>query len=211
MTVKTLLIARISENLPPQMTGDVMQGWIDNPVGLAKFLGGLCPSTEGKYRHLKLVDSVTLAATSGERTIVNAEVFSCLDHKFKTCGLNKKGKATKETEVDILKMDGKNGTFQDIFGKEDGTIGWMGRKLDDLVLTQDQFIVFCDNNRNHLRKGGYGTFCLIKEDEEYFVAYAYFGSYGSLSVNVGRLAGSNVWYAGCRRRFVVPANRHQIT
>ncbi len=36
------LIARISENLP-DMDGNVMQGWIDNPRGLKKFLSNLCP------------------------------------------------------------------------------------------------------------------------------------------------------------------------
>lgn len=36
------LIGRIAENLP-EMDGDIMQGWIDNPKGLQKFLRGLCP------------------------------------------------------------------------------------------------------------------------------------------------------------------------
>jgi len=42
------LIARIAENLP-QMSGDIMQGWIDNPMGLQEFLGGLV-LTAGKAR-----------------------------------------------------------------------------------------------------------------------------------------------------------------
>ncbi|MEK7503040.1 MAG: hypothetical protein AAB556_01185, partial [Patescibacteria group bacterium] len=36
------LAARILENLPV-MTLEIMQGWIDNPRGLQKFLLGLCP------------------------------------------------------------------------------------------------------------------------------------------------------------------------
>lgn len=36
------LIARIAENLP-DMNGDIMQGWIDNPKGLQKALKVLCP------------------------------------------------------------------------------------------------------------------------------------------------------------------------
>ena len=36
------LIARIAENLP-ELSDDVMQGWIDNPKGLQKFLLGLNP------------------------------------------------------------------------------------------------------------------------------------------------------------------------
>jgi hypothetical protein len=38
------LIARIAENLP-EMSGDIMQGWIDNPKALQGFLAGLCPPT----------------------------------------------------------------------------------------------------------------------------------------------------------------------
>lgn len=42
------LVARIAENLP-EMTGDVMQGWIDNPLALQTALQiGLCPPKEGK-------------------------------------------------------------------------------------------------------------------------------------------------------------------
>ena len=38
------LIARISENLPPDMDENVMQGWIDNPKGLQQALReALCP------------------------------------------------------------------------------------------------------------------------------------------------------------------------
>jgi len=36
------LIGRIAENLP-EMNGDIMQGWIDDPKELQKFLRGLCP------------------------------------------------------------------------------------------------------------------------------------------------------------------------
>jgi len=39
------LIARIAENLPRDLDDQVMQGWIDNPVSLQRFLSGLCPET----------------------------------------------------------------------------------------------------------------------------------------------------------------------
>jgi len=38
-------IARVAENLP-DMSSDIMQGWIDNPKGLQKFLLGLCPPAD---------------------------------------------------------------------------------------------------------------------------------------------------------------------
>ncbi|MSR88004.1 MAG: hypothetical protein EXS69_02495 [Candidatus Zambryskibacteria bacterium] len=37
------LISRILENLPREMSEDIMQGWIQNPEGLKKFLSGLVP------------------------------------------------------------------------------------------------------------------------------------------------------------------------
>ncbi len=35
-------LARVAENMP-EMSGEVMQGWIDNPKALQNFLGGLVP------------------------------------------------------------------------------------------------------------------------------------------------------------------------
>lgn len=49
------LIARIAENLPP-MDPTTMQGWIDNPKGLKKFLSGLVPDING----LELVTLIAL-------------------------------------------------------------------------------------------------------------------------------------------------------
>jgi len=49
------LIARIAENLP-DISGDLMQGWIDNPRGLQKFLTGLCPpETAHRFRVWKTI------------------------------------------------------------------------------------------------------------------------------------------------------------
>ena len=41
------LIARMAENLPDEMSEDVMQGWIENPRALQKFLSGLNPPANG--------------------------------------------------------------------------------------------------------------------------------------------------------------------
>lgn len=53
MTTKTYdgqtarLIASVATCMPP-LSGEVMQGWIDNPQALKNFLGGLNPSVETK-------------------------------------------------------------------------------------------------------------------------------------------------------------------
>lgn len=55
------LIARIAENIP-EMSGDVMQGWIDNPRGLQKFMAGLNPPQEvGGGTRLTINYALTLA------------------------------------------------------------------------------------------------------------------------------------------------------
>lgn len=51
------LIARIAENLP-DMDGDIMQGWIDNPSGLKKFLLGLCPPEDIPLPETTSLDTV---------------------------------------------------------------------------------------------------------------------------------------------------------
>ena len=40
-------LGRVAENMP-EMSGDVMQGWINNPKGLQKFLLGLCTTEKPK-------------------------------------------------------------------------------------------------------------------------------------------------------------------
>ena len=40
-------LALVTENMP-EMSGEIMQGWINNPKGLQKFLLGLCPTEEPK-------------------------------------------------------------------------------------------------------------------------------------------------------------------
>lgn len=76
------LIARISENLP-EMSSDVMQGWIDNPKGLQKFLEGLCPvNIVPSFRFDKRQDGWKLLENTPRRlTSANIEGISFLKGK----------------------------------------------------------------------------------------------------------------------------------
>lgn len=62
------LIARIAENLP-EMSSDIMQGWIDNPRGLQKFLSGLCPTAEASVQ-VQLLRKVASVVVSGPKKFV---------------------------------------------------------------------------------------------------------------------------------------------
>lgn len=108
MTAKTYdrqsgkLIAQIEENLP-EMSGDVMQGWIDNPRGLQKFLSGLCPSFRfPTWKTIKL--GTGLQSADEFREALKNGGF-CIG----SWGDNILGKpafkaATKETEIELINV-----------------------------------------------------------------------------------------------------------
>jgi hypothetical protein len=75
------------------------------------------------------------------------------------------------------------------------------------ILTQEQILYFIKNHEDKLRDDGYATFFLFESHGEFFVAYVYFYSFGSLSVSVGRFESAFVWGAEYRRRLVVPQFR----
>ena len=60
------LVARIAENLP-EMSPDVMQGWIENPKALQKFLTGLCPP----IRDVLIIDCEDFPFVPGDLKVEN--------------------------------------------------------------------------------------------------------------------------------------------
>jgi hypothetical protein len=118
-----------------------------------------------------------------------------MDIDFKGCGLDVKGKSTKEQLLEVREIT-EDGTFKDIFSS-------LSEDLDKLVVTQSQIIRFCEKYPTLLRQEGYATFFLIKEDNEYFVVYVYVLSAG-LNVNVYRLEYGLVWRGQHLRRVVFP-------
>ncbi|MEY3784342.1 MAG: hypothetical protein RLZZ230_664 [Candidatus Parcubacteria bacterium] len=185
--------ARILENLPI-MPPDVMQGWIDNPKALNKFLAGLVPEETPKtcLRHL---ETVTLAPTKGKATLAKAKkVFTgWLDGDLENWGTDVSGEDTTETAVDVHEMS-RDGNYKTLFGSLGDP-----RKL---CLTQGQIEEFCRSHRDSLRQEGYGTFFLFEVKGELFVADVSVGG-GELEARVGRFGYDNVWVADDRHRLVV--------
>jgi len=149
---------------------------------------------------LKLLSSDTpiiISACDGTHTLAKAKnVFkSYISSDFKDWGLNKPGKRTEETAVEVHEMV-KDATFAQMFGS-------LGADLDKLCLTQHQIEIFCEDHSGWLRIDGYTTFFLFKEDERFFVAGVGVGS-GGLGVDVDRLEDGRVWRADRRRRLVSP-------
>ncbi|HOZ53680.1 MAG TPA: hypothetical protein PK142_03315 [bacterium] len=117
---------------------------------------------------------------------------STIDPNFEKLGLNKKSKATLETEVEIYEMV-KDANFEEIFTS-------LSDNLDVLCLTQSQIIDFCEKHRSHLRQGCYGTFFLTKKDFEkpptednLFVVRVEAHLY-DLSVRVCHFGDSYIWH-----------------
>jgi hypothetical protein len=146
----------------------------------------------------RLIESgVMIEKCDGKAFIGKADkIFkSNIDNDFENFGLNKVGNATKKTLLDIHEIV-EDAKFSQIFPS-------INSDLDKLVMTQSQIIRFCEKNPALLRQGGYGTFFLIKENNEYFVVYVSVGS-GGLRVSVHRFGHDGVWYGAYRHRVVFP-------
>lgn len=64
------LVARIAENLPPEMSAEVMQAWIDGPLPLQEFLAGLIngPSSKTELKVFKRIELGTIKTVDEFRT-----------------------------------------------------------------------------------------------------------------------------------------------
>lgn len=122
-----------------------------------------------------------IKATTGEETIPDNQLFAWTDPDFKDYGANERGKATKATEVEVLKLT-KDTTLEEIFDDP-----------EHQTLTQHQIIAFCEEHK--LQND---TFFLFKSKGEFFVALVHAFERG-LRVGVGRFSSDDVWYAryGC--------------
>lgn len=90
-----------------------------------------------------------------------------------------------------------SGTFTQLFG----SLGDLNRLS---FASRKQVDEFCRVHRDKLRTGGYATFFLYKEGENFFVADVYIHSDGRLGVGVSPLEDDSLWSAVSQRRVVVP-------
>lgn len=175
------------------------------PFDFDKLMSHLQDGTEGKFDGkkettvLRLLkgESIIIEKCDGTEILTQAEkVFkSGIDSDFKNWKLDKTSKATEKTAVAVHEII-KDSTFVQMFGS-------FGTDLDKLCLTQHQIKSFCKNHSDWLREGGYGTFFLFKDGENFFVASVHVCSDG-LSVGVDEFEDSCVWSAKYLRRVVVP-------
>ena len=139
---------------------------------------------------------VTIPTCEGTRTIAqSASVFTgYLDRAFEK--LETRGRATPATDTEVYEM-AQNAKFSELFGS-------LSTDLDRLVFTDDQVVTFCEKHRDWLRTDGYGTFFLLKDGDQFFVAYVYVYVRGELEVRLYHFENASVWRAGGQHRVVVP-------
>lgn len=67
------LVARIAENLPAEMSDEIMQGWIDNPKGLQKFLSGLVLASANGRQEFPVYLELEVGGKSKDELIAEIE------------------------------------------------------------------------------------------------------------------------------------------
>ncbi len=145
--------------------------------------------------HLRFLESVELAPTSGKVTLAQSSDIFNVDLNFKNWGTDKSGSDTQGQTALIYEMK-KDGTFVALFNS-------FGADLSSLVWQQGQIREFCASHRHLLCQDGYGTFFLFEVDKKLFVADVIVGG-GRLCADVRRVSDDGVWGAAFRRRLVVP-------
>jgi hypothetical protein len=140
---------------------------------------------------------ITIGACDGSRFISTAtRTFSIgVDKEFARWDLDKRRSATLATNVSVYEQI-ERVTFVQMFGS-------LNSHFDKLAFTQDQIIEFCEKHRSRLRKDGYSTFFLFKEDDQFFVARVNEFTNGLYAIFY-RLDYGDAWSAGYRYRVVVP-------
>ena len=141
-------------------------------------------------------EPLVLYPTDGRETLAQAtEVFRYIDRNFERWNCNTAGLPTKETVVQVYEMV-RNSTLQEMFGS-------FGIPIDFLALTQAQIKQFTMRYPNWLKKGGNGTFFVLKAGGDFFVSAVYLFSDCRIGVRLRGLTLERVFRAQKRHRVVV--------
>lgn len=190
----------------------VLKGSV-NPIELMNVQRPLIGQKSNPY--LRLISggqTVSISACKGGK---NANIYHAkktfsgyIDLDFKKYGCDTPQPATEKTDVDVYEMYKKDADFSTLFGSLSGD-------LKSLAFTsQEQIKKFAQENKEWLRKDGYGTFFLFTEkinsEEKIFVAHVRFNS-DVLRVDVYHVSRDSVWDASYAHRVVVPATKRLET
>jgi hypothetical protein len=176
--------------------------------GLEKFLRG---ETEvvSKYRSETKTDVLrplypsrllTLPATTGKRTIAKDFNFWGRDKFLEQKNVNRPSEERPETTVQIFSLrSDRDANLEQMFQ-------FFGRPFDELCLTQDQIVAFCENHREHLRSHGIPRFFLFKVEHKFMVAEISSYDPGVLGIGVSDVLLPTPWDGAKQPQIVVPMN-----
>lgn len=193
--IKRQLRTKSGSPLDPKKVKDALQ-----KINEGKFMDVIVHTRKIKNPILTLISgngSLILDELDGKELLSEAkDVFNYIDSDFKSYGANERGKATKETSVNVYEM-AKDATFSQMFGS-------LSEDVRSLCFTQSQIKNFVKKHRNHLRTDGWGTFFLFESNEQFFVARVFVDSSVGLLVLVYGFENSFIWDGESRDRVVVP-------
>ena len=149
-----------------------------------------------RLRLLSGNELLALRPTDGQETLGQAtEVFRYIDRNFEHWKCNTAGLPTEATVVQVYEMV-RDSTLQEMFGS-------FGIPIDFLALTQAQIKQFTMRYPNWLKKGGNGTFFVLKDGGDFFVSAVYLFSDCRIGVRLRGLTLERVFRAQKRHRVVV--------
>ncbi len=145
-------------------------------------------------------EQIVIPVTSGLRRIANAkDVFTHgIDLDFERLGTNKPSGGRLETDVKVFEPY-QEATLKQMFMS-------FGELPDDLCMTEEQIIVFCEKHKDKLHRGRDGNFFLFKLGDEFFVAIVSVMKNDEMYARLRYLKGNgHAWFASQHRLFVPAA------
>jgi len=139
---------------------------------------------------------ITISHTTGDRTIAKSDrIFRRhIDHSFEKIGQSHL--AVQKTNTSLCVYDlVKDGSFKDFFGS-------LPSNLDQLCLTQDQLIQFCEEYSESY-VDGHTVFFLLKESS-YFQVASVSGTSSDSMICLHYFKLQSIWEVADKLRLVVP-------
>ncbi len=152
--------------------------------------------SQTKYLRMLAAMPITIKETSGERTIAESgRLFRRhIDHSFEKLGQSHAAVQKPKTHLCVYDLV-KDGNFKDYFGS-------LPSNFDQLCLTQDQVVAFCEEYSEQFIDG-YTVFILLKETNYYQVA-AVSGTTSGLMICLHYFKLQSIWEIVDKLRLVVP-------
>lgn len=149
-------------------------------------------------KHLRMLAAmpISINETSGERTIAESDRLfrRHIDHSFEKLGQSHIAVQKPKTRLCVYDLV-KDGNFKDYFGS-------LPSNFDQLCLTQDQLIQFCEEYSEQFIEG-YTVFFLLKESS-YFQVAAVSGTASGLMICLHYFKLQSIWETVDKLRLVVP-------